>query len=73
MMRCLAPDCQKSGLGCDNMTVVLICFLNGQSYEELQMRCQAPNIAGPGCDIYIPNLNAASHVNNMNASTELVH
>lgn len=22
MMRCLAPDCQMAGLGCDNMTVV---------------------------------------------------
>jgi len=40
MMRCLAPDCQNSGLGCDNMTVLLICFLNDQPYEALQQRCQ---------------------------------
>ncbi len=29
MTRCLAPDCQMGGLGCDNMTVVLVCILNG--------------------------------------------
>lgn len=39
MTRCLAPDCQMGGLGCDNMTVVLVCFLHGQSYEELSARC----------------------------------
>lgn len=27
MMNCLAPDCQLGGLGCDNMTVVIVCFL----------------------------------------------
>ena len=35
MTRCLAPDCQMGGLGCDNMTVVLVCILNGESYEKL--------------------------------------
>ncbi|GLG96107.1 hypothetical protein R5R35_007275 [Gryllus longicercus] len=39
MTRCLAPDCQMGGLGCDNMTVVLICFLHGRPYEELCARC----------------------------------
>ena len=39
MTRCLAPDCQMGGLGCDNMTVVLICFLNGEPYEKLAERC----------------------------------
>ena len=39
-MRCLAPDCQMGGLGCDNMTVVLVCFLNGESYEKLAERCK---------------------------------
>ncbi|XP_044727590.1 probable protein phosphatase 2C T23F11.1 isoform X2 [Chrysoperla carnea] len=38
MMRCLSPDCTMAGLGCDNMTVVLICFLHGKSYEELSKR-----------------------------------
>ena len=40
MNRCLAPDCQMGGLGCDNMTVVLVCFLNGESYEKLAERCK---------------------------------
>jgi protein phosphatase 2C family protein 2/3 len=35
MTTCLAPDCQMGGLGCDNMTVILVCFLHGKSYEEL--------------------------------------
>lgn len=39
MTRCLAPDCQMGGLGCDNMTVVLVCFLHGCSYEDLAMKC----------------------------------
>lgn len=40
MTRCLAPDCQMGGLGCDNMTVVLVCFLNGEPYEKLAERCK---------------------------------
>lgn len=39
MDRCLAPDCQVGGLGCDNMTVVLVCFLHNQSYGALVARC----------------------------------
>ncbi|KAJ9589005.1 hypothetical protein L9F63_017700, partial [Diploptera punctata] len=39
MTRCLAPDCQMGGLGCDNMTVVLVCFLHSKPYEELVVRC----------------------------------
>merc|ERR1712098_135313 len=39
MMRCLAPDCQMGGLGCDNMTVVLVCFLQGSSWDELARKC----------------------------------
>lgn len=31
---CLAPDCQMGGLGCDNMTVILVCLLNGQSWGD---------------------------------------
>lgn len=47
MTRCLAPDCQAGGLGCDNMTVVLVCFLHGGSYEDLVRRCSRPSRAGP--------------------------
>uniref|UniRef100_A0A182X3B6 protein-serine/threonine phosphatase n=1 Tax=Anopheles quadriannulatus TaxID=34691 RepID=A0A182X3B6_ANOQN len=40
MMRCLAPDCQMGGIGGDNMTVIVVCFLHGQPYEELVNRCK---------------------------------
>ncbi|XP_015784836.1 probable protein phosphatase 2C T23F11.1 [Tetranychus urticae] len=43
MTHCLAPDCQTGGLGCDNMTVLLICFLHGKSYEDLSARCSVIN------------------------------
>jgi protein phosphatase 2C family protein 2/3 len=36
---CLAPDLIM-GIGCDNMTVVLVCFLHGKSYSEMLHRCQ---------------------------------
>ncbi len=39
--RCLAPNCDMGGLGCDNMTVILVCFLHdGGSYEKLAEKCQ---------------------------------
>ena len=42
--RCLAPDCQMgSGIGCDNMTVILICYLNGATYEEFCNRIASVN------------------------------
>lgn len=41
MTKCLAPDCQMSGLGGDNMTVILVCFLHGKPYEELIEKCKA--------------------------------
>lgn len=34
MMRCLAPDSSMGGLGCDNMTVILVCFLHNQPYQK---------------------------------------
>ncbi|XP_031549872.1 probable protein phosphatase 2C T23F11.1 [Actinia tenebrosa] len=39
LTRCLAPDCQMGGLGCDNMTVILVCLLHGRTYEELCEKC----------------------------------
>jgi len=36
---CLAPDCQMGGLGCDNMTVIILGFLHGKSYEDLAEKC----------------------------------
>ncbi|WAQ99590.1 PP2C2-like protein [Mya arenaria] len=52
MTRCLAPDCQMGGLGCDNMTVCLVCFLHGKPYEDLIRRCSQPCFGGP-----VPHLN----------------
>lgn len=42
LSHCLAPDCQMGGLGCDNMTVILVCLLNGNSYEDLAKKCARP-------------------------------
>ncbi|XP_011501994.1 PREDICTED: probable protein phosphatase 2C T23F11.1 [Ceratosolen solmsi marchali] len=36
---CLAPDLIM-GTGCDNMTVVLVCFLHGKPYSQMLLRCQ---------------------------------
>lgn len=41
MTRCLAPDCSMGGLGCDNMTVILVCFLHHEPYDRLIDRCSA--------------------------------
>ena len=46
MDKCLAPECQMGGLGCDNMTVVLVCFLHGQSYDALSEKCARPKRGG---------------------------
>jgi hypothetical protein len=42
MTRCLAPDCHMGGLGCDNMTVVLACFLHGETFNQLVAKCSRP-------------------------------
>lgn len=39
MTRCLAPNGQMGGLGCDNMTVVIVCFLGERTWKELQTQC----------------------------------
>ncbi|XP_066286813.1 probable protein phosphatase 2C T23F11.1 isoform X2 [Branchiostoma lanceolatum] len=45
--RCLAPDCQMGGLGCDNMTVIIVTLLQGKSYDELAEKCALPSMAVP--------------------------
>ncbi|CAG0883227.1 unnamed protein product [Cyprideis torosa] len=37
---CLAPECDMGGLGCDNMTVIIAAYLNGESYSSLASRCR---------------------------------
>lgn len=43
LSRCLAPDCQMGGLGCDNMTALLVCLLGSPqepiSYADLGKKC----------------------------------
>lgn len=62
MTRCLAPDCQMGGLGCDNMTVVIVCFLNGEPYEKLAEKCKL----APLPLSQINNLNNTSYINGLN-------
>lgn len=42
LSHCLAPDCQMGGIGCDNMTVVLVCLLQDQSSILFKARCARP-------------------------------
>ena len=37
---CLAPICQMGGLGGDNMSIIIVCFLHGQPYANLVERCR---------------------------------
>jgi len=43
--RCLAPDCELSGVGCDNMSVVLVCLLQGLSKEEYIERLKRASLS----------------------------
>jgi hypothetical protein len=38
LTRCLAPDSQMGGLGCDNMTVVLVCLLQNGTWAQFCVR-----------------------------------
>ncbi|KAH8302649.1 hypothetical protein KR044_009254, partial [Drosophila immigrans] len=42
MDSCLAPNAYNYGLGGDNMTVILVCFLHGKSYDDLIQRLGGP-------------------------------
>lgn len=37
---CLAPVSTMGGLGGDNMSIILVCFLHGQPYENLVQKCK---------------------------------
>lgn len=34
---CLAPNSTMGGLGCDNMTIMLVCLTPGITYAQLQV------------------------------------
>ncbi|XP_017841084.1 probable protein phosphatase 2C T23F11.1 isoform X2 [Drosophila busckii] len=39
MNYCLAPNAYNYGLGGDNMTVILVCFIHNKPYDDLVVRC----------------------------------
>uniref|UniRef100_A0A183CER1 protein-serine/threonine phosphatase n=1 Tax=Globodera pallida TaxID=36090 RepID=A0A183CER1_GLOPA len=39
--KCLAPDCELSGLGCDNMTAILVCLLQNYSLDDYLSQLRA--------------------------------
>lgn len=49
MNHCLAPDALM-GTGCDNMTVVVVCFLHGKPYSQFVLRCQRSSNIDPTID-----------------------
>lgn len=42
LTHCLAPDSQMGGLGCDNMTVVIVCLLQNLTWKEFCEKCNKP-------------------------------
>ncbi|XP_013403639.1 probable protein phosphatase 2C T23F11.1 [Lingula anatina] len=48
LTRCLAPAPEVGGLGCDNMTAILVCFLHGGTYEDLVLKCSRPRLPDVG-------------------------
>jgi serine/threonine protein phosphatase PrpC len=63
MDHCLAPD-SEGGVGCDNMSVMIIAILNGKTEEEwynwMATRCAAPKKDGLGNDIVSTTTNLES-------------
>lgn len=45
MENCLAPSSHAVGVGCDNMTVVIVGILNGQGDQHMITKCQTPSAA----------------------------
>ncbi|KAG0240984.1 Protein phosphatase 2C 2 [Actinomortierella wolfii] len=45
---CLARDSEITGIGCDNMTMVIVGFLNGQTVEEWYDKIAARHAENPG-------------------------
>jgi hypothetical protein len=57
------------GLGCDNMTVILVCFLNGESYKKLAEKCKLTPL--PLSHIKNLNNNTVNATNNNNNLSSL--
>lgn len=70
MTNCLAPDCQMGGLGCDNMTVILVCLLQGGTYDDLAVKCSRPAKSSPVAsevEIY-PGENNSVHTDSLSSA-----
>lgn len=50
---CLAPDCDMGSVGCDNMTVVIVALLRGQTKEQWT-EAIAKRVAEAGLSVSIP-------------------
>ena len=48
MDNCLAPSSETGGVGCDNMTMVVVALLNGKSKEEWYQQVSDRVAAGDG-------------------------
>ncbi|UXI22158.1 ABC transporter [Sarcoptes scabiei] len=67
--RCLAPDCQMGcGIGCDNMTVILICYLNGSTFEEFCDRISNCYVMTPDQGHHIGPVNRFKDAYNHNSN-----
>jgi len=42
MDRCLASECAVGGVGCDNMTVIIVALKQNGSFDELCRKCAVP-------------------------------
>lgn len=62
MTRCLAPDCRMGGVGCDNMTVIIVCLLQGEDYSELSNKCAHLSISASGNSVRERSVNKALDV-----------
>ena len=50
MDRCLAPDSEIGGVGCDNMIVIIVALLHGRSLKEwyAEMKLRHPDMQDSG-------------------------
>ena len=62
MTRCLAPDCRMGGVGCDNMTVIIVCLLQGEDYSELINKCAHLSTSASGNSVRERSINKALDV-----------
>ena len=75
---CLAPDCRMGGVGCDNMTIILVCFLHGGTYANLAEHCSVARLSkdcpdGAGKNGEDPSLDLSQVLTENNCSMNQTH